>query len=151
MGFDEMIGQIDVLDRKKAINHWKAKGLDFSNLFFDPNMGDGVPKFRCEKQQHPIENILDTQLIELSKNALLKKEQVDINLPIHNYNRSTGAMLSGEVVRTFGHAGLLDNTINICFKGTTGQAFGAWLSRGITMEVEGEANDYVGKGLSGGK
>merc|ERR1711965_1240028 len=76
MGFDEMIGQIDVLDRKKAINHWKAKGLDFSNLFFDPNMGDGVPKFRCEKQQHPIENIQDTQLIELSKNALLNKKSV---------------------------------------------------------------------------
>ena len=149
--FDELIGQIDVLDRKKAINHWKAKGLDFSKLFFDPNMGDGVPKFRCEKQQHPIENILDRRLIELSKNSLLNKEPVDIKLPIHNYNRSTGAMLSGEVVRTFGHSGLPDNTINICFKGTTGQAFGAWLSKGITLEVEGEANDYVGKGLSGGK
>ncbi len=149
--FDEMIGQINVLDRKRAINHWKAKGLDFSKLFFDPNMGDGVPKFSCEKQNHPIENILDRQLIELSKNTLLNKEPINISLPIHNYNRSTGAMLSGEVACRFGHAGLPDNTINICFKGTTGQAFGAWLSRGITLEVEGEANDYVGKGLSGGK
>ncbi len=149
--FDEMIGQIDVLDRKEAINHWKAKGLDFSKLFFDPKMGDKVPKFNCEKQEHPIEDILDRQLIELSKNALKQRTKVNISLPIHNYNRSTGAMLSGEVARTFGHAGLPDNTINICFKGTTGQAFGAWLSKGITFEVEGEANDYVGKGLSGGK
>ena len=149
--FDDMIGQIDVLDRKKAINHWKAKGLDFSNLFFDPKMGDDVPKFSCEKQQHPIENILDRKLIDLSKNALLNGRPVNISLPIHNYNRSTGAMLSGEVVRCFGHVGLPDNTIKICFKGTTGQAFGAWLSKGITLEVEGEANDYVGKGLSGGK
>jgi glutamate synthase (NADPH/NADH) large chain len=110
-----------------------------------------VPKFNCEKQEHPIEDILDRQLIELSKNALKQKTRVNISLPIHNYNRSTGAMLSGEVARTFGHAGLPDNTINIFFKGTTGQAFGAWLSKGITFEVEGEANDYVGKGLSGGK
>ncbi len=149
--FDEMIGQIDVLDRKEAINHWKAKGLDFSKLFFDPKMGDNVPKFNCEKQEHPIEDILDRQLIELSKNALKQGKKVNISLPIYNYNRSTGAMLSGEVARTFGHVGLPDNTINFCFKGTTGQAFGAWLSKGITFEVEGEANDYVGKGLSGGK
>ena len=97
--FDEMIGQIDVLDRKKAINHWKAKGLDFSKLFFDPKMGDKVPKFNCEKQEHPIKDILDKQLIELSKNALRQRKKVNISLPIHNYNRSTGAMLSGEVAR----------------------------------------------------
>ena len=149
--FDEMIGQIDVLDRKKAINHWKAKGLDFSKLFFDPKMGESVPKYNCEKQQHPIKDILDRKLIELSKDTLLKKQPVSISLPINNYNRSTGAMLSGEVARIFGHEGLPENSINIHFKGTTGQAFGAWLSRGITLEVEGEANDYVGKGLSGGR
>ncbi len=149
--FDEMIGQIDVLDRKKAIKHWKAKGLDFSKLFFDPKMGDGVPKFNCERQEHPIKDILDRQLIEMSKDTLLNKKPIKIELPIYNYNRSTGAMLSGEVARIFGHRGLPEDSINICLKGTTGQAFGAWLSRGITLEVEGEANDYVGKGLSGGK
>ncbi len=149
--FDDMIGQIDVLDRKKAIKHWKAKGLDFSKLFFDPKMGEGVPKFNCEKQQHPIEDILDRKLIELSRETLLSKCRTNASLPIHNYNRSTGAMLSGEVARIYGHKGLPENSINICFNGTTGQAFGAWLSRGITLEVEGEANDYVGKGLSGGK
>ena len=104
--FDDMIGQIDVLDRKKAIKHWKAKGLDFSKLFFDPKMGDGVPKFNCERQQHPIKNILDRQLIEMSKDALQNKKPVKIKLPIFNYNRSTGAMLSGEVARIFGHRGL---------------------------------------------
>ncbi len=149
--FDDMIGQIDVLDRKKAIKHWKAKGLDFTKLFFDPKMGDGVPKFNCERQHHPIKDILDRQLIEMSKDTLLNKKPTKIKLPIYNYNRSTGAMLSGEVARIFGHRGLPEDSINVCLKGTTGQAFGAWLSRGVTLEVEGEANDYVGKGLSGGK
>ena len=87
----------------------------------------------------------------MSKDTLLNKKPVKINLPIYNYNRSTGAMLSGEVARIFGHRGLPEDSIKISFKGTTGQAFGAWLSRGVTLEVEGEANDYVGKGLSGGK
>ncbi len=149
--FDDMIGQIKVLDQKKAINHWKAEGLDFSKLFFDPDMGEGVPIFNSEKQIHPIDNVIDRQLINLSQCALKNKKKVTINLPIKNYNRSTGAMLSGEVARLYGHRGLPPDTIRIKFTGTTGQAFGAWVARGVTLEVEGEANDYVGKGLSGGK
>jgi len=149
--FDEMIGQIDVLDQKKAINHWKAKGLDFTNLFFDPKMGKEVSKYNSENQVHPIEKIMDRQLISLSDNALTNKTKVSIKMPISNFNRSTGAMLSGEVARLHGHEGLPPDTIKIKFTGTTGQAFGAWVARGVTLEVEGEANDYVGKGLSGGK
>jgi glutamate synthase (NADPH/NADH) large chain len=149
--FDEMIGQINTLDQKRAISHWKAKGLDFKNLFFDPKMGSQVAIYKCESQNHPIQKVLDKKLIELADQALKTKKKIEINMPINNFNRSTGAMLSGEVARLYGHDGLPEDTIKIKFTGTTGQAFGAWLSRGITLEVEGEANDYVGKGLSGGR
>ncbi len=149
--FSEMIGQINVLDREKAINHWKANGLDFSRLFFDPKMGGKISIYNNEKQNHHLEKILDQKLIKLSKTALEKKGKVNIKLPIRNVNRSTGAMLSGHLVKLYGHDGLSEDTINIKFEGTTGQSFGAWLCNGITMEVEGEGNDYVGKGLSGGK
>ncbi len=149
--FNEMVGQIDVLDQERAIEHWKARGLDFSKLFHDPAMGPDVPLFNCEEQNHHLDQILDRQLIELAKPALDDRAAVEINLPIANVNRSTGAMLSGEVAKRYGHAGLDEDTIRIKFSGTTGQAFGAWVARGVTLEVEGEANDYVGKGLSGGK
>jgi len=149
--FNEMIGQLDILDRNKAIDHWKANGLDFSRLFYDPQMGDDVPIFHCEEQIHHIHDILDRQFIELAKPALENGEPVRIDLGIKNVNRSAGAMLSGEVARRYGHVGLPDDTIHIKLTGTTGQAFGAWVARGVTLEVEGEANDYVGKGLSGGK
>ena len=148
---DEMVGQLDVLDRDRAINHWKANGLDFGKLFFDPQMGDDVPVYHCEKQIHHIDDILDRKLIELAKPALENGEAVKAELEIKNVNRSAGAMLSGEVARRYGHAGLPDDTIHFKLNGTTGQAFGAWVTRGVTLEVEGEANDYVGKGLSGGK
>lgn len=149
--FNEMIGQLDVLDRERAINHWKAKGLDFSKLFFDPAMGDDVPIYHCEEQVHHISDILDRKFIELAKPALENGEKVQLDLEIKNVNRSAGAMLSGEIAKKYGHAGLPEDTIHIKLKGTTGQAFGAWVAHGVTMEVEGEANDYVGKGLSGGK
>ena len=103
--FDDMIGQIKVLDQN-AINHWKAEGLDFSKLFFDPHMGKEVPIFNCEKQTHPIDNVLDRKLINLSQDALEKQKRVKLKMPIKNYNRSTGSMLSGEVARLHGHAGL---------------------------------------------
>ena len=148
---DEMIGQLDVLDRDKAINHWKAKGLDFGGLFFDPDMGDDVPIYHCETQIHHIDDILDRKLIALAEPALERREAVKADLKINNVNRSAGTMLSGEVAKRYGHAGLPEDTIQIKFTGTTGQAFGAWVTRGVTLEVEGEANDYVGKGLSGGK
>ena len=148
---DEMIGPLDVLDQDQAIEHWKAKGLDFGGLFFDPDMGDDVPIYHCETQIHHIDDILDRKLIALAEPALERREAGQADLKINNVNRSAGTMLSGEVAKRYGHAGLPEDTIQIKFTGTTGQAFGAWVTRGVTLEVEGEANDYVGKGLSGGK
>jgi glutamate synthase (NADPH/NADH) large chain len=148
---NDMIGQLDVLDQDRAINHWKARGLDFKNLFYKEATDESMPVYHCETQNHHIADVLDRQLISKSQPALLRQENVTISMPISNFNRSTGAMLSGELVRRYGHSGLPDNTIHVKFTGTTGQAFGAWVCKGITLEVEGEANDYVGKGLSGGK
>ncbi len=149
--FDEMIGQLEVLDKEKAVDHWKANGLDFSNLFHDPRESMDTVSFNSEKQSHPIHDVLDLELIDSVMPALVDKTPVNVSFPIKNNNRSTGAMLSGEVARRFGHKGLPEDTISIKFSGITGQAFGAWVSKGVTLEVEGEANDYVGKGLSGGK
>tara|TARA_B100000902_G_scaffold395335_1_gene453698 strand:- start:227 stop:2938 length:2712 start_codon:yes stop_codon:yes gene_type:complete len=149
--FDEMIGQIGVLDQEKFIDNWKAKGLNFDRLFFDPDPNDTKPKFWCQKQNHYIDKVLDRQLIRLTQDAVKIGKKTCLNLSIANHNRSTGAMLSGVIAKKYGYSGLKEDTIHIRFKGTTGQAFGAWLCTGILMEVEGEANDYVGKGLSGGK
>ncbi len=149
--FHEMIGQLNVLDKDKAITHWKAKGLDFSRLFFEPEVKANSHRYNSERQIHRIMNVLDRKLIEIAQPALTNGKQVTCELPIKNVNRSTGTMLSGELARRYGHSGLPDDTIKFKFYGTTGQAFGAWLAKGITLEVEGEANDYVGKGLSGGK
>ncbi len=149
--FNEMIGQLDVLDRDRAVDHWKAKGLDFGGLFYDPDMGPDVAIHHCEDQIHHIHDILDRKFIELAQPALENREPVKIDMKISNVNRSAGAMLSGEVAKRFGHVGLPEDTIHIKLSGTTGQAFGAWVANGVTLEVEGEANDYVGKGLSGGK
>jgi glutamate synthase (NADPH/NADH) large chain len=148
---DEMIGQINVLDRNPAIEHWKARGLDFSKLFFDPEMGPDVSVYQCETQVHHLDKVLDREFIQLAGPALENRERVRIDLDISNRNRSTGAMLSGEIAKLYGHSGLPDGTIHIKLIGTTGQSFGAWVCRGVTLEVEGEGNDYVGKGLSGGK
>ncbi len=149
--FDDMIGQIDVLDQEKVIDNWKAQGLDFSKLFFDPDPNNTHPKFRCEEQNHYIDEVLDRKLIELTTKVVEEGGEIRLNLPISNFNRSTGAMLSGCIAKKNGYEGLKEDSIHIKFKGTTGQAFGAWLCNGILLEVEGEANDYVGKGLSGGK
>ena len=149
--FDDMIGQISILDQEKAISNWKAQGLDFSRLFFDPDPKNTHPKFRCHDQNHYIDKVLDRKLIKLSTDAIEKRKKTNLKLSISNFNRSTGAMLSGIIAKKYGYEGLKEDTIHIKFDGTTGQAFGAWLCNGIFMEVEGEANDYVGKGLSGGK
>ena len=149
--FEEMVGQIEALDRKEAIDHWKAKGLDFSRLFFNPEMGKDVGIFHSESQTHPIADILDRKLIELAEPALSNGTPVQIELPIKNTDRTTGTMLSGQIAKKYGHEGLADGTIHIKLNGTAGQAFGAWVTRGVTLELEGEANDYVGKGLSGGR
>jgi glutamate synthase (NADPH/NADH) large chain len=149
--FNEMIGQMGMLDQQKVIAHWKAKGLDFSRLFFKPKAPAGVKTFKCEPQDHKIDDILDRRLIAKAQGALDRGAPVRIVTAIGNTDRAAGAMLSGEIARRHGHAGLPDDTIHIKATGTAGQSFGAWLARGVTLELEGEGNDYVGKGLSGGR
>ncbi len=149
--FNEMIGQMDRLEMRKAIDHWKARGLDFSRILTKPQAHPGDPVYNADAQDHGLDKALDNQLIELAAPALEKGEAVQIELPIHNYNRSVGAMLSGRVAEKYGHAGLPDDTIHIRLHGTAGQSFGAWLAHGVTLELAGEGNDYVGKGLSGGR
>ena len=148
--FDEMIGQMQMLDQQKVIEHWKAKGLDFSKLFTKPIAPDGVSIYRNERQDHAIYNILDRKLIEDAQCALERGVPVKLKANIRNIDRTAGAMLSGEVAKRYGHEGLPDDTIHVSLKGTAGQSFGAFLAHGITFELEGEGNDYVGKGLSGG-
>jgi glutamate synthase (NADPH/NADH) large chain len=149
--FSEMIGQMQMLDRRQVIEHWKAKGLDFSKLFFKPRAPQGVSIHNCEAQDHRLTDVLDRRLIEQAEPALERATPVRIESPIRNTDRATGAMLSGEVAKRYAHEGLRDNTIHVKFTGTAGQSFGAWLARGVTFELEGDANDYVGKGLSGGR
>ena len=149
--FTEMIGQTDQLDKDRAIEHWKARGLDFTKLFHKPTAPKGVSIYNNERQDHGLDKVLDVKLLEIAKPALESKKAVKAELEIRNVNRSTGAMLSGEVAKRYGHAGLPEDTIWMSFKGTAGQAFGAWVAAGVTLDLEGEANDYVGKGLSGGK
>jgi glutamate synthase (NADPH/NADH) large chain len=149
--FDEMIGQMQMLDRRKLVEHWKAKGLDFSKLFTKPAAEKGTAIYKCEPQDHKIKDILDRKLIAESQAALDRGAPVTLQYAIHNTDRACGGMLSGEVAKRFGHEGLPDNTIHVRFNGTAGQSFGAWLARGITFELDGDANDYVGKGLSGGR
>ena len=149
--YDDMIGQSDRLKMSAAIDHWKARGLDFSRVLFKPNPRHGVAIRSREEQNHGLERALDRYLIEKADPALERREPVFIETAVANTNLTVGAMLSGEVARRYGHAGLEDGTIHVRLKGTAGQSFGAWLARGVTLELEGSANDYVGKGLSGGR
>ncbi len=149
--FSEMIGQTDQLDKDRAIEHWKARGLDFTKLFHKPTAPKGVAIYNCERQDHGLDKVLDNKLIGLAKPALDGKKAVKAELAITNVNRSTGAMLSGEVAKRYGHTGLPEDTIWFTLNGTAGQAFGAWVAHGVTLDLVGEGNDYVGKGLSGGK
>ena len=148
---NEMIGQTDRLDTRKAVTHWKAKGLDFSRILTKPVAGEGVAICNTESQDHGLDKAMDHQLIEMARPALEQGEAVRIEIDIHNYNRTFGTMLSGRVVEKYGHAGLPDDSIYIKVKGTAGQSLGAWLAKGVTIELAGEGNDYVGKGLSGGR
>ena len=147
---NELIGQTDMLDTRDALDHWKAKGLDFTRLFTKMD-SQGEPVHRCVDQNHPIDDILDRKLITEAADALDNKTPVRIETPITNIDRSAGTMLSGELAKRHGHAGLKEDTISVKLNGTAGQSFGAFLARGISFELEGEANDYVGKGLSGGR
>jgi glutamate synthase (NADPH) large chain len=149
--FNEMIGQTQMLDQSTLVAHWKAKGLDFSKLFVRQNELPGQKIYHSQSQNHHLEAVLDRRLIEQSRAAIDRGAPVKIEMEINNTDRSAGAMLSGTVAKIYGHAGLPHDTIHVGFKGTAGQAFGAWLTRGITFDLEGEGNDYVGKGLSGGR
>ena len=148
---DEMVGQMQMLDQRAAIEHWKAKGLDFSKLFTKPVAPDDVAIYHREEQDHNLGGVLDRKLIQEATPALDRGAPVKIKTQIQSINRSVGAMLSGEVAKRYGHEGLPDDTIHVTLTGTSGQAFGAWLAKGVTFDLNGEANDYVGKGLSGGR
>ena len=149
--FDDLIGRADLLDMRQGIEHWKAKGLDFSNIFYLPAVPAEVARHQCEDQDHGIAKALDHQLIAKAQPALNQGEKVMIEAKIRNLNRTCGTLLSHEVAKRFGHAGLADGSITVKLTGTAGQSFGAFLAKGITLDLTGEANDYVGKGLSGGK
>jgi glutamate synthase (NADPH) large chain len=149
--FNELIGRTDLLDKSKAISHWKAKGLDFSKIFHQPEVPASEPRYQVEEQEHGLEKALDHKLIAQAKAALEKGEKVSFISPVKNLNRTVGTMLSGEVAKKYGHEGLPDDTIHIQLQGTAGQSAGAFLAHGITLDLVGEGNDYVGKGLSGGR
>ncbi|WP_244472613.1 glutamate synthase large subunit [Methylobacterium sp. Leaf89] len=154
MGFtkiEDLIGRADLLDTLEVINHWKARGLDFSKLFHRPEVPEHVAIRHTEKQKHPIDTVLDRRLIAGAQSALDGGEPVVVREEIKNSDRTAGAMLSGVVAKWYGHEGLPDDTIRLELSGTAGQSFGAWLAAGVTLVLTGHANDYVGKGLSGGK
>jgi glutamate synthase (NADPH/NADH) large chain len=149
--FAEMVGQMQMLDKRQVVEHWKAKGLDFSRLFFKPQAPKGVAIHNCETQDHKIHDILDRRLIADAQAALDRGAPIRIVSTIRNTDRTAGAMLSGMIAQRYGHTGLPRDTIHVKLTGTAGQSFGAWLAHGVTFELEGDANDYVGKGLSGGR
>jgi len=149
--FDDMIGRRDRLDMRKAIGHWKARGLDFSRILYMPESGPEVAVRNCETQDHGLDKALDHDLIRQAAPALERGEPVKIDVDIHNYNRTFGTMLAGRLAERYGHKGLPEDTVYVQVKGTAGQSFGAWVTRGMTIELAGEGNDYVGKGLSGGR
>ena len=149
--FGDLIGAAKLLDVKKGIEHWKAKGLNFSRVFHVPSMPTDVARSHQEKQDHGLDRALDHRLIELSAPALMKGERVTIDMPIRNINRTVGTMLSGEIAKRFGHSGLPDDSIHVRLAGSAGQSFGAFLAKGVTLNLIGDTNDYCGKGLSGGR
>jgi glutamate synthase (NADPH/NADH) large chain len=148
---NELIGRTELLDMQKGIVHWKAKGLDFSRVFAMPKMPKEVARFHCETQDHALDKALDNRLIELARPALERGEKVTIEMPIRNINRTVGTMLSGRIARRYGHEGLADETIHVRLAGSAGQSFGAFLARGVWLDLIGDTNDYCGKGLSGGR
>jgi glutamate synthase (ferredoxin) len=155
MGFrtlNEMVGRTDRLESRKAVDHWKARGLDFSKILYQPNVGPEVGRYATMTQDHGLDDSMDIKtLLNLAKPALEKKEKVTADLKIQNVNRVVGTILGSEVTRKYGPEGLPEDTIQLNFKGSAGQSFGAFVPRGMTLRLEGDANDYVGKGLSGGK
>jgi glutamate synthase (ferredoxin) len=149
---NEMIGRTDRLEVKKAVDHWKARGLDYSAILYQPPVSPEVGRYCQIPQDHGLDKALDnTTLLKLCEPALTKRDQVRAELPIRNTNRVVGTILGSEVTRRFGVDGLPDGTIHLKFAGSAGQSFGAFVPKGITLELEGDSNDYIGKGLSGGR
>jgi glutamate synthase (NADPH/NADH) large chain len=148
---DEMTGRVDRIEMKPAIQHWKARGLDFSNILYNPQVPRKVGRRCLIGQDHGLDEALDYKLIDHAREAIERQTPVEFKMPIRNIHRTVGAMLSGEIARRYGSEGLPDDTIRFQFTGSAGQSFGAFLAKGITLTLEGDANDYVGKGLSGGK
>ena len=154
MGFrsmDEMVGRVDMLEPRKAIEHWKARGIDLSPILFNPQVPGRVGRRCTIKQDHGLDQALDYKLIDHAKEALENLTPIEFKLPIRNVHRTVGAMLSGDIARRYGSGGLPPGTIRFQFTGSAGQSFGAFLTRGVKLVLEGDANDYVGKGLSGGQ
>lgn len=148
---DEVIGRADLLDTTRAVEHWKAAGLDLSPILHQPELPEGTPRRRVAEQDHGLDKALDNTLIQLAEGALSLGEPVTLELPIRNVNRTVGTMLGHEVTKRYGGAGLPDNTIDVSFTGSAGNSFGAFVPRGVTLRLTGDANDYLGKGLSGGR
>ncbi|WP_432932590.1 glutamate synthase large subunit [Microbispora sp. CA-135349] len=148
---DEVIGRADLLDTTRAVEHWKASGLDLSPILHQPELPEGTPRRKVVEQDHGLDKALDNTLIQLAEGALNFGDPVTLELPIRNVNRTVGTMLGHEVTKRYGGAGLPDNTIDVSFTGSAGNSFGAFVPRGVTLRLTGDANDYLGKGLSGGR
>ena len=148
---NEMVGRSDMLDVNKAVGHWKAKDLDLSALLHVPDVSDAVAKHNIKEQNHQLDDVMDHQIISMTKHSRENETKISLERPIKNYNRSVGAMLSNQIAKQYGDAGMKEDTISIKFHGSAGQSFGAFLSHGVTMILKGDANDYFCKGLSGGK
>jgi glutamate synthase (NADPH) large chain len=148
---EEIIGRVDLLDTVLAVEHWKASGLDLSPILYEPPLAEGAARSCVTSQDHGLDKALDNTLIQLAEGALEEGRPVRLELPIRNVNRTVGTMLGYEVTRRWGGEGLPEDTIDISFRGSAGQSFGAFLPRGITLRLDGDANDYLGKGLSGGR
>jgi len=149
--FDDLVGRVDILETQDLIDHWKAKGLDLTNILHKPDVPAHVAIHHKERQNHGLERALDNELIRRCREAIEHKRPVTFEISIKNTNRTVGTMLSSEIARRYGLGGLPEDTVQIKFTGSAGQSFGAFLAHGITLTLEGDANDYLGKGLSGGK
>jgi glutamate synthase (NADPH/NADH) large chain len=149
--FEDLVGRVDLIEQRKDLNHWKASKIDLSGIFYLPEEASKYPTHCTKNQHHKIEDVFDHKLIKLANKAINGREKVWISSDIMNTDRTVGAMLSGEITRAYGEAGLPDGTIICKFKGSAGQSFGAFLTKGIHFELEGDSNDYLGKGLSGGR
>jgi glutamate synthase (NADPH/NADH) large chain len=148
---EEAVGHAEVLDTRRAIEHWKASGLDLTPILHVPDLPEGAHRYCVTAQDHGLDKALDNQLIQICRDAIEQQAPVRAQLPIRNVNRTVGTMLGHEVTKRHGGAGLPDGTIDITFTGSAGQSFGAFVPSGVTLRLEGDSNDYLGKGLSGGR